>query len=197
MSAGGFANAAASDCRNDGTCRAIRCVSDFGASRRFRTLSFHRNAEGEVASLREDIDQGAHRIAGALRSSGYLADFSPVSLWEIDRFFDEQTRNGRARRGGLLAESLGSRIFAVGAYTGEVIRRSVGGTWNTNDDDPHGELNVELEMPDGGRVWPVQRAMKRFKNGPEDGIAIYGGYLGVPVGQKPTRPAPKKRGVFR
>ena len=72
----------------------------------------------------------AERIATALTSSGYRADFSPASLWDIDRFFDEQSDKGRPRRGGLLADETGARLFALGAYTGEVIRRAVGGTWS-------------------------------------------------------------------
>ena len=54
-------------------------------------------------------------------SSGYIADFTPAGLWQIDRFFDEQTQGGTAKLGGLLSQDLSSRLFAVGAYIGEVI----------------------------------------------------------------------------
>ena len=125
----------------------------------------------------------AEWIARALRSSGYEADFSPRSLWEIDRFFDENTADGAAIPGGLLATS-GPRVFALGGYIGEVIRRSVGGTWRAENDDPLGEINVELLLVDTSVVWPVQRAMKRFRD-PSDGIGAYGLALGVPVGARP------------
>jgi hypothetical protein len=44
-----------------------------------------------MPSVVEDASRMAERLARALTSSGYRADFSPSSLWEIDRFFDEQT----------------------------------------------------------------------------------------------------------
>jgi hypothetical protein len=145
-----------------------------------------------VASLREDLDKAASWIAEALRSSGYVADFSPPSLWSNDRFFDEHSKRGKPRRGGLLAKNLGSRVFALGAYTGEVIRRSLGGEWRCDDEDPRGEMNVELVLPDGGIIWPVQRVMKRLGNGAEDGVAAYGAALGLDVGPQPSGPTPRR-----
>jgi hypothetical protein len=134
----------------------------------------------------EDATASADWIASALTSSGYRADFSPGSLWEIERFFDEHAPSGRARPGGLLAENLGSRIFALGSYVGEVLRRSLGGEWVGDDADAAAEINLTLLFPDGGQIWPVQRAMKRLKNGPEDNIATYGVALGAEVGPKPN-----------
>jgi hypothetical protein len=151
-----------------------------------------------MANIREDIAKGAYWIARALASSGYRADFTPQSLWEIDRFFDENTHNGAARAGGLLSSGLGQRIFAVGSYMGEVARRKLGGEWIGDDKDPEAEINVELQLPDGTRCWPVQRAMKRFKNGPEDGIAAWGAGLGLIVGMA-SEPPPKlpQKGLFK
>jgi hypothetical protein len=63
-----------------------------------------------------------------------------------------------------------------------------------SDEDPDGEINVELELSGGGVIWPVQRAMKRCANGAEDGIAAYGAILGLNVGAPP--PAPGRRRFF-
>jgi hypothetical protein len=144
-----------------------------------------------MTNLKSDIREGAEWIARALSSSGYKADFSPQSLWEIDRFFEEQSKDGRAVRGGLLAEGLGQRIFCLGAYAGEVIRRHAGGEWVTNEDDPNGEINIELRLTEGALCWPVQRVMKRFKNGAEDGIAVWGLAFGLDVG--PSTSSKKRR----
>jgi hypothetical protein len=141
----------------------------------------------QVPSIVEDARKSWTWIATALSSSGYVADFTPASLWEIDRCFDEQTHGGRARPGGLFSNHLGSRLFAIGAYIGEVIRRARGGDWVGNDNDPEAELNIEVHLTDGTIFWPVQRAMKRFKNGPEDGIAGYGAGMGLKVGSRPGR----------
>ena len=129
----------------------------------------------------------AELVAAALTKDGYEADFTPASLWEIDRFFDEQSRKGEPRRWGLLAKDTSVRLFSIGAYVGEVIRRDVGGEWEGDDADEQPELNLALRLRDGGLAWPVQQAVKRMRNGAEDGIVAYAVALGVDVGEKPSR----------
>ena len=141
-----------------------------------------------MGTIIEDIDGASKWIVTALTSSGYKADFTPPSLWEIDRFFDEHSKDGKAVPGGLLSEQLGSRLFAIGSYVGEVIRKQKGGKWVGDDADPQVEINVELHLPDGTKCWPVQRVMKRFKNGQEDGIGVYGLGMDIDVGPTPKRP---------
>lgn len=46
-----------------------------------------------MASVVADAKSAASWIADALSSSGYRADFSPQSLWEVDRFLAEQSRH--------------------------------------------------------------------------------------------------------
>lgn len=158
------------------------------------------NLEGNpnMATIKEDITKSADWISRALSSSGYRADFTPQSLWEIDRFFDEHSQNGTALPSGLLSSGLGQRIFSVGSYMGEVVRRKLGGVWIGDDNDPEAEVKVELQVTGGTRCWPVQRAMKRFKNGPEDGIAAWGAGIGLDVGSAPERPQkPARRGFLK
>lgn len=137
-----------------------------------------------MGTLRQDIDTAAEWVAKALRSSNYRANFSPQSLWDIDLFFDDHSENGAPKPKGLLSEHLGSRLFSLGAYVGEVVRRGIGGQWQTDDSDSKREINIALKLPDGSVIWPVQRIMKRLKNGPVEGIAGYGAALGLAVGQK-------------
>src|SRR5262245_25113711 len=144
------------------------------------------NSGERMGTVIEDASKASAWIATALSSSGYIADFSPASLWQIDRFFDEQAQGGTAKPGGLLSQDLGSRLFAVGAYIGEVIRREHGGEWVADDNAPQAEINISVRLPDGTICWPVQRAMKRFKNGPEDGIAAYGVVMGLEIGPQPV-----------
>ena len=139
-----------------------------------------------MGTIKQDISGAAEQIARALRSSNYRANFSPESLWDIDLFFDDHSANGAPKPKGLLAEELGQRLFALGGYVGETIRRTLGGEWQADDADPKGEINIALKLPDGSLIWPVQRVMKRLKNGPEDGIAVYGSALGLAVGARPT-----------
>ncbi|MGW7302360.1 hypothetical protein [Streptomyces sp. NPDC054829] len=131
-----------------------------------------------MSPLLQDIESSSEWIANALQYSGYTADYTPASFAEIDRFIDDHSSNGVARPGGLLADGLGQKLFALGAYVGETIRRQRGGTWQADDSDPRGEINVELHLAEGGVIWPVQRVMKRFKNGTEESIATYGAMIG-------------------
>jgi hypothetical protein len=136
-------------------------------------------ADAELPLVR-DIRRAADWIAEALTESGYRADFSPASLSEVDRFFDDSLRRpGRPRRNGHLSEDLGLRLFGLGGYAGEVVRRSLGGHWDAEGLSDEEESAVRLVLPDGSVVWPVQRAMKRFQLGPEDGIAAWGIALGL------------------
>jgi hypothetical protein len=121
-----------------------------------------------------DALAAAEQISRALSQSGYKADFSLESLKQVDRFFDEHATNGQPRPGGLLSQQLGARLFAIGAYAGEAIRRQNGGQWQGDDSDPQAEINIAIHLKTGVILWPVQRVMKRFKNGAEDGIWIYG-----------------------
>ena len=143
-----------------------------------------------MATIKEDIAAASIWISQALQKSGYGADFSPQSLWEIDRFFEEHSANGAPKPDGLLSQNMGSRIFALGSYVGEVIRRERNGEWHGDDSDAAAEVNVELHLADGSVCWPIQRVMKRLKNGAEDGISAYGLGLGVVVGSQP-QPPPK------
>jgi hypothetical protein len=140
--------------------------------RRLRN-KFRRAVPAEPAIVRDAI-VSAKRIAKALKSSGYKANFSLKSLKEVDRFLDEQAPGGNPSPAGLLAKDLGPRIFSLGAYVGEVIRRQAGGQWEGEDSDPDAEINLALRLKSGAVVWPVQRVMKRYKNGAEDGIYAYG-----------------------
>ncbi|MFX1257144.1 MAG: hypothetical protein ACFFAN_04765 [Promethearchaeota archaeon] len=137
-----------------------------------------------MGKILEDVKKSSIWIAKALKSSNYRTDFSPESLLEIERFFNNNTQNGKPILGGLLSKDLGNRIFAIGCYVGEVICKSLGGKWNGDDSDPQAEINVTLKLPDSSIIWPVQRVMKRFKNGPEDSIVAYGSSLGLRINIK-------------
>jgi len=122
----------------------------------------------------EDARAMADRIAQALVSSGYAADFSLKSLKEVDRFFEENVTDGKPVADGFLSKQLGARLFAIGSYVGEVVRRQCGGRWQADEANPDSEFNLRLVLDNGSVIWPIQRIMKRFENGAEDALYAYG-----------------------
>jgi hypothetical protein len=131
-------------------------------------------ALSEHAGIVRDARVAAEWIAIALSGSGYALDFKIKSLKEIDRFFDEHAPQGIPRPGGLLSENFGNRMFSIGAYVGEVICRRTGAKWQGDEGDPDAEINIAVRFKRGQIIWPVQRVMKRFQNGPQDSVYGYG-----------------------
>ncbi|MEV0171375.1 hypothetical protein AB0I00_09660 [Streptomyces sp. NPDC050803] len=125
------------------------------------------------SELLKDVAIYSEWISKALRASGYGADFTVSSVREVERFMADSTFQGEARPGGLLVEDTGGRLFALGVYVGEVIRRSAGGNWKADDGDPSGEINISLELPDGTTIWPVRKVIKRFRGGAEESLVAY------------------------
>ena len=78
-----------------------------------------------------------------------------------------------------MATDTDARMFAMGCYIGEVIRRVKGGEWQGSDADPNVKVNLELRLPDGSICWPTQRAMRRLKNGASDSVVAYAQELGA------------------
>lgn len=118
--------------------------------------------------LSDDIRASTQWIIMAMLSSGYKADLTVESMREIDRFFDEQNTPD-----GILSKNRGTILFSLGCYIGETIINNFGGCWITDDNDPQGEMNIAVKLPDGTTLFPVQRCMKRYQNGMEDSIYAY------------------------
>jgi hypothetical protein len=128
-----------------------------------------------MGTLLEDIDTQSKWIRNAFSADKLELDFTIRSFIQIDRFFNRHAVKGVPVRGGRLVKKLGGIIFSIGSYIGETIIKTVPGSmWQTDDNDPEGEVNVSVKLPDGTLIWPMQRAMKRFQNGSEDSIYVYG-----------------------
>lgn len=128
-----------------------------------------------MGTLKEDIRAQATWIVRAFKADKFKLDYTLNSFKEIDRFFDQHSKNGEAVPNGRLSVNLGPIIFSIGSYVGETLIRLAPGTeWETDDSDPEGEVKVTIKFPGGGICWPMQKAMKRFMNGEEDSIYHYG-----------------------
>lgn len=128
-----------------------------------------------MATLKEDIKSQSEWIIKAFAADGFELDYSMDSLIEVDRFFAANMKNGQPRKEGRLAKKgFGPILFSIGAYVGETIIKNVNGAeWETDDNDPMGELNVSIKLPDEGIIWPMQKVIKRFQEGSDDAIYPY------------------------
>jgi hypothetical protein len=134
-----------------------------------------RKAIKKMGTLKEDIQVQSEWMVKAFMEDHMYLDYSIGSLMDVDRFFIKHTFRGQAVKGGRLMRNTGPILFGIGAYLGNCILQNVkGAKWVTDDDDPHGEINISIEFSDGTIIWPMQRVMKRFRNGSEDSIYVYG-----------------------
>ena len=131
-----------------------------------------------MATLNNDIKKCSKWIVMAFSEDKLSLNYTIDSFKIIDKFFDLHSNNGKAIERGRLASNLGSTLFSIGSYIGETLLKSVpGAKWVIDEDDSDAEINVAVKLPNGEIVWPVQRAIKRFKNGKEDSIFDYGTVL--------------------
>jgi hypothetical protein len=132
-----------------------------------------------MSGLVEDAIGMAESVVAELRPFGYRLDFKPSSLLELERIFEDHAENGGAKRGGFFDEHFGPRVFALGAYLGEVIRRNAGGTWHPKDGEPDNEIELEFHTANQYICWPIQRVIKRVKKGSEENVVSYAVRAGV------------------
>jgi hypothetical protein len=122
----------------------------------------------------EDVVKSAEDAAAALGALGYDADFSFESLMELERFMaDNVLPKGGAKPGSQLNGSFGGKLFMLGSYLGEVIRRKVNGAWRVDESDPDSTINVRVLSESGWAIWPMQKMIGRFSNGDEDNVWAY------------------------
>ena len=115
-------------------------------------------------TLMEDIHTASEWAAGNLSKTGYRADYSLESIREIERWIQENPQ--------LFEGNSGSIIFAIGSYVGETMNRVYHGSWKTDDSDPQGELNSQVQI--GTSIfWPVQSVMNRNRDGEENNLYDY------------------------
>ena len=118
-------------------------------------------------ALNKDIVTAKEWIKAALESSGYQADFSLESLKDIDRFFDEQNKDG-----GILSQNTGRILFALGVYVGETIISHYGGQWDLSG--CKSETSIKVKVDEKTDLFPVVRVMSRYDFGNVSSIYAYG-----------------------
>lgn len=135
--------------------------------------------------IEDQVAPQAEWLVGRLKQLHYAVDYSPASLWEADRFINEAFPGGEPME--RIQPDVGRIIFALGAYSGEVVRRSKGGAWRWDGkpDDPDAEVDIELRLPAGPRQKPMRRALGRIREGFRESMAVWAREQGVDPGAAP------------
>ena len=100
-------------------------------------------------------------------------DFSEESLKDVDRLLEILHKSTEDEIKAKPALERNNLIYWYGAYSGEVIRRSVGGVW-ANDASatiPPGP-NVPHINLEGNRIFVLNKVRKFLANGPGDSVAF-------------------------
>jgi hypothetical protein len=132
------------------------------------------SVHGVSDDLSADMQRKAEAIVAAAAANREELDFSLESLVTLDAMLDRLfgRRWSIGRSGRLDTKQFTPMIEPIGAYVGETLRRNVGGEWGFHDEHGPG-----LELPSGMWTFPLAKADKRFHNGHEDSLALYGGVM--------------------
>jgi hypothetical protein len=120
--------------------------------------------------LEDLISEAAAWAASMVGSRGVTLDGSIESLRILDMLIDD----ARDAIKGEPNPPQAALLWALGAYLGEVLRNARGGFWTVGAlEDLDQFWGTSLVFADGLQVWPMQRVIKRFLNGPDDAIYAY------------------------
>lgn len=128
-----------------------------------------------MGTLLEDIKVGSDKVVKLFALEKITLDYSIRSFIEIDKFFNKNCKDGKAVKNGPLSKNLGVILFSFGAYIGETIIKVVpDSAWVPDEIEPNNEVKVSVKLSNGTIIWPVQRVIKRFRDGSSDSIYPYG-----------------------
>lgn len=143
-----------------------------------------------MPQLNKDITAASEWITQCFGSIGLKLDYSLDSIMHIDGFLQMSMANSQPIPGTILASNFGQILFGLGAYLGEtIIRHAPGAAWMANGEDPQTEVNVMIQLPDGGQLWPMMKVIKRAQNGFEDSVYPYAYEITKPYGEFPFNAA--------
>jgi hypothetical protein len=128
-----------------------------------------------MGKLLEDIKVGANKVVQLFELQKTTLDYSIKSFIEIDDFFNKNSKDGKAKEKSIFSENLGVVLFCFGSYVGETIIKVVpGSVWVPDEIEPNSEVKASVKLPNGTIIFPVQKIIKRFKEGSIDSIYPYG-----------------------
>ncbi len=124
--------------------------------------------------LAAEMSRAAHdAVTQAQSTCNVTLDYSRASIPKLetvlakihDQYASRSLLDRLLRRPPTRADVRGAALL-FGGYLGEVLRRSLSGTWEISEGVP-AVSNAK------GTVYPVDKAFKRMVNGPEDSVDFF------------------------
>lgn len=96
-------------------------------------------------------------------------DYSIESLGRIEDYLEATFKDNKPKKGTFFFDERDSRCLALGAYAGEVVRRSGRGIkWKLADlEQP---IEIALVTPNGATAFIINKAFKRIYHGSQDNL---------------------------
>jgi hypothetical protein len=122
----------------------------------------------------------AEEMASVLRKGRFGGTFTLRSLASLDRLIAEQGDDvdepGTLLAPGDLPEDRRTpvRLWSLGCYLGETLRRIYGGTWEVHPDFPRRPAFWRIAFPSGLHVYPVNQVFRRYFEGAEKSLVDFG-----------------------
>ena len=126
----------------------------------------------ELQAEMQEFADGAVKIAAD--SYNVTLDYSEASVERVEGILDEMYKEmpKGAGRDEEVEQAMGTAAVLFGAYIGEVMRRTWGGTWDRGPVDDAADVII-LRFHGQNMTFPPSKVYKRLSEGPEDNVWHY------------------------
>jgi hypothetical protein len=109
-------------------------------------------------------------VSAVRRVEGFELDYTPASLTRVDDVILQ------FHAGPCSLDNLGTLIYSLGCYVGEVMVRNAGARWAMPDDDdtPSDTFHMMfVTLPNGTNCDPIRQAFTLYETGAEKSVAHF------------------------
>ncbi len=120
-------------------------------------------AKRERIPIDTEIRDAHESLVSIFHDFGVDLDYSIESLHRIENYLEENYPSNQDAKNPFPAVRVGVKIFYIGAYLGETLRKKLGGNWQFDEHDPLGQIRAELCFENGERIRPIEDVMTRIE----------------------------------
>lgn len=125
----------------------------------------------------DQIKESSNDSVKYFKDHGVKLNYSIESLKQIDNYFDRHLFKYIPKEGEEIDKETQGTLFSLACYLGETILMNVPGSRWQIDENENALQKIAVILSENNVVWPFDKIAKRFFNGAEDGIYVYGYFL--------------------